>query len=128
VIAFTYEPNDRFVYVGGLSAVAVCSAVIIGHIVSAQHLLVTRTLALRPLVWIGSRSYRMYLFHIPIFTAIATTRLGEQSARLVIPLQIALTMLAAATSYRWVELYFLRRNRLKGVPPHVQRAPIDRQS
>jgi peptidoglycan/LPS O-acetylase OafA/YrhL len=70
----------------------------------------------------------MYLFHIPIFAVIATTRLSDRSARLVIPLQIALTMLAAAASYRWVESYFLRRNRLKGAPPHVQRAPIDRQT
>jgi peptidoglycan/LPS O-acetylase OafA/YrhL len=128
VVAFTYGPNDRFVYVGGLSAVAICSAVIIGHVVCAEHSWVSRTLALQPLVWIGSRSYGMYLFHIPIFTVIGTTSLGDRSARLVIPLQIALTMLAAAASYRWVESYFLRPNRLKGAPPHVQRAPIDRQS
>jgi peptidoglycan/LPS O-acetylase OafA/YrhL len=128
MVAFAYGPNDRFVYVGGLSAVAICSAVLIGHVVCAQDSWFSRTLALSPLVWIGSRSYGMYLFHIPIFAVIATTRLSDRSARLVIPLQIALTMLAAAASYRWVESYFLRRNRLKGAPPHVQRAPIVRQS
>jgi peptidoglycan/LPS O-acetylase OafA/YrhL len=126
VVAFTYGPNDRFVYVGGLSAVAVCSAVIIGHVVCAQGSWLTRALALSPLVWVGSRSYGMYLFHIPIFTVIAASRLGDESARLVIPLEIALTMLLAAASYRWVESYFLQRNRLQGAPPHVQRAPIDR--
>ena len=128
VVAFRYGPGDRFVYVGGLSAVAICSAVLIGHVVCAQDSWFSRTLALPPLVWIGSRSYGMYLFHIPIFAVIATTRLSDRSARLVIPLQIALTMLAAAASYRWVESYFLRRNHLKGAPMHVQRAPIDRQS
>jgi peptidoglycan/LPS O-acetylase OafA/YrhL len=128
VVAFRYGPNDRFVYVGGLSAVAICTAVLVGHVVCAQDSWFSRTLALPPLVWIGSRSYGMYLFHIPIFAVIATTRLSDSSARLVIPLRIALTMLAAAASYKWVESYFLRRNRLKGAPPHVQRAPIDRQS
>ena len=128
MFALTYGPNDRFVYVGGLSAVAICSAVLVGHVVCAQNSWFSRTLALPPLVWIGSRSYGMYLFHIPIFAVIATTRLSDRSARLVIPLQIALTMLAAAASYRWVESRFLRRNRLEGAPPHVQRAPIDRQS
>ncbi|MDP9226664.1 MAG: acyltransferase, partial [Actinomycetota bacterium] len=92
VVAFTYGPNDRFVYVGGLSAVAVCSAAIIGHVVSAQRSWVARTLALSPLVWVGSRSYGMYLFHIPIFTVIES-RLGDKSSRLVIPLKVALTML-----------------------------------
>jgi peptidoglycan/LPS O-acetylase OafA/YrhL len=127
VVAFTYGPNDRFVYVGGLSAVAVCSAAIIGHVVSAERSWVTRALALSPLVWIGSRSYGMYLFHIPIFIVIES-RLGDQSSRLVIPLKVALTMLVAAASYRWVESYFLRRNRLRGAPPHVQRAPVDRDT
>lgn len=128
VVAFTYGPNDRFVYVGGLSAVAVCSAAIIGHVVSAQRSWVTRALALSPLVWVGSRSYGMYLFHIPIFTVIQASRLSDQSSRLVIPLKVALTMLVAAASYRWVESYFLRRNRLRGAPPHVQRAPVDRDT
>jgi peptidoglycan/LPS O-acetylase OafA/YrhL len=42
--ALTYGPNDRFVFVGGLSAVAVCSAVIIAHVVVADRSWVTRAL------------------------------------------------------------------------------------
>jgi peptidoglycan/LPS O-acetylase OafA/YrhL len=117
----TVGVSDRFVFVGGLSLVAVCSVVLIAHVVMAERSWVTRTLGFSTLAWIGARSYGMYLFHIPIFRVCGRV-LSGQPGRVVVPTEIALTMLAAAASYRWVESYFLRRSRHPvGAPPHVQR-------
>jgi peptidoglycan/LPS O-acetylase OafA/YrhL len=119
--ALTYDPNDRFVFVGGLSAVAACSAVIIAHVVVADRSWVTQALSLRPIAWIGARSYGMYLFHIPVIAVIGSAVSGERGL-IVVPLELAVTIVAAAASYRWVESYFLRRSpHLAGAPPHVQR-------
>jgi peptidoglycan/LPS O-acetylase OafA/YrhL len=126
IFAVKFTPGDRFVYNAGLAGVNVCSAVLVGHVVCSERSLLTKLLSVRPVVWIGARSYGMYLFHIPIFAVIGASWLGDQPGRFTIPLQIALTMLAAAASYRWIESYFLRRNRLRGAPPHVQRAPTER--
>jgi peptidoglycan/LPS O-acetylase OafA/YrhL len=120
LFALTFGPTDRFVFLGGLTVVALCSAAIIGHVVLAQDSWVTKALGLRALAWIGARSYGMYLFHIPIFRVYGRALEG-QPARIVVPLEIGTTILAAAASYRWIESYFLRRSRLPGAPPHVQR-------
>jgi peptidoglycan/LPS O-acetylase OafA/YrhL len=118
--------TDRFVFVGGLSLVAVCSAVLIAHVVIAERSWVTRTLGFSTLAWIGARSYGMYLFHIPIFEVCGRI-LSGQPGRVVFPTQVALTMLAAAASYRWIESYFLLRSRHPaGAPPHVQRYARER--
>jgi peptidoglycan/LPS O-acetylase OafA/YrhL len=122
LFAFTYGPNDSVVYLGGLSAVAVCAAAITTHAVVAPESWFSRVLSLRPLVWIGARSYGMYLFHIPIFVVVGASSPGNQPGRVQAPIEIALTFLAAAASYSWIESYFLRRKRLEGAPPHVQRA------
>jgi peptidoglycan/LPS O-acetylase OafA/YrhL len=117
----TVRATDRFVFVGGLSLVALCSAVLIAHVVMAEKSWVTRTLGFSTLAWIGARSYGMYLFHFPIFV-VCERVLEGQPGRVVLPTEIALTILAAAASYRWVESYFLRRSRHPtGAPPHVQR-------
>jgi peptidoglycan/LPS O-acetylase OafA/YrhL len=126
VFAIKFTPGDRFVYNAGLAGVNVCSAVLVAHVVCSERSFVTKLLSVRPVVWIGARSYGMYLFHIPIFAVIGASWLGDQQGRFRIPVQIALTMVAAAASYRWIESYFLRRNRLRGAPPHVQRAPTER--
>ena len=120
LFALKFTPTDRFVFLGGLTVVALCSAAIIGHVVLAQRSWVTKALGLRALAWIGARSYGMYLFHIPIFR-VCGRLLEGQSPRVVVPLEVGTTILAAAVSYRWIESYFLRRSRLAGAPPHVQR-------
>jgi peptidoglycan/LPS O-acetylase OafA/YrhL len=126
VFAIQAAPRDPLVYKGGLFGVVVCSAAVIAHVVCADRSWLTRLLAVRPLVWVGARSYGMYLFHIPVFAVIGASWLGDQPSRFVVPLQIAVTMLLAAASYRWIESYFMRRRRLRGAPPHVQRAPAER--
>jgi peptidoglycan/LPS O-acetylase OafA/YrhL len=122
LFALMVGPNDRVVYLGGLSVVAVCAAAITGHAVVAPDSWFTRALSVRLLVWIGARSYGMYLFHIPIFAVVGASSLGTEPGRVQAPIEIALTFLAAAASYRWIESYFLRRKRMEGAPPHVQRA------
>jgi peptidoglycan/LPS O-acetylase OafA/YrhL len=61
-----------------------------------------------PLVWIGRRSYGIYLWQTPILGLLGGWALGPPWA-----VALALTLAAAAASYRWVEQPFLRR----GQPP-----------
>jgi len=120
--AVKFARVDGFVFQGGLSLVAACSVVIIAHVVIAERSWVTQALGLRPMAWIGARSYGMYLFHLPIF-AVARRAMRGQPPHAVVPIEIAVTFVAAAASYRWIESYFLcRSSHVAGAPPHVQRA------
>jgi peptidoglycan/LPS O-acetylase OafA/YrhL len=118
---------SSFLFLGGYPIVAVCSATIINHVVCGDRSLLARVLSLRPLVWIGARSYGMYLFHLPVMAVLTPSRVGLAFWPTFV-LRITVIMIAAAASYRLVESRFLRKNRLPGAPPHVQRAGADRRA
>jgi peptidoglycan/LPS O-acetylase OafA/YrhL len=93
---------DPVIYRGGDLAAAFCFAVLIGAVAHPRSL-IGKAFGVAPLRWIGERSYGIYLWHWPI---LALTRPGVDvrwnGAGLVI-VQAALTVAAAALSYRFVE-------------------------
>lgn len=76
--------------------------------------------AARPLVWLGRRSYGLYLYHFPILSAaMHQITAGPSLARRV--LAIGVTVLVTGVSYRVVELPLLRlkERRFGGRPEAV---------
>src|SRR5262249_17726698 len=61
---------------GLLTGVAVAAVVVIGPVALEQRGMVARALAWRPLVWLGTISYGVYLWHWPIFLALNGERTG----------------------------------------------------
>jgi hypothetical protein len=63
--------------------------------------LVRRALSLKPLVWIGQRSYALYLWHWPVDVVLRwTTGLESLSTRIF---AIVISLLLAAMSTAWIE-------------------------
>jgi peptidoglycan/LPS O-acetylase OafA/YrhL len=99
---FSLQYYDPTVYQGGDLAAAFCFAVLIAA-VAHQGTRLGKALGVAPLRWIGERSYGMYLWHWPI---IALTRPGVDvswTGTKLIAAQAALTVAAAAISFRYVE-------------------------
>ena len=91
-----------FPYRGGIALVSILSAVLIAVLV-VPDTWVARFLQLSPFVWIGKRSYGMYLWHFPII--LLTSRVGST---IEVPWWIRLSQLivifaVAELSYRFVE-------------------------
>lgn len=101
--ALAWGERDPFVYEGGLALVAVGAALLIA---SAAHPSshVGRALAWSPLVWVGARSYGIYLWHWPVMALTRPQLDVRLDLRLLVPLQIAATVALAALSYRCVEM------------------------
>jgi peptidoglycan/LPS O-acetylase OafA/YrhL len=101
----TWTDYDDGVYRGGLALIALLTAALIAAAVHPSTRL-GRALGIAPLVWIGKRSYGIYLWHWPVM-ALSRPGVDVHSPKAVIVLgQIALTVALAAASYRWVERPF----------------------
>jgi len=111
---------DHYVRYGLATYPAAASLVLLGLFLAPPPFF-RFALELPPLLWIGRRSYGLYLWHFPVF-CLTLPGLGrplwpaswpETSAR------FALAFLLTAASYAWIERPFLRR---KGRWSHVRPA------
>ncbi len=99
VFADAFEP---FLYQGGLAILAMVTAALIAAAVH-PHARVGRWLDVRPLRWMGTRSYSIYLWHWPIFTLTRPELDIPLDAPGALVLRLALTTVLAEFSYRVVE-------------------------
>jgi peptidoglycan/LPS O-acetylase OafA/YrhL len=99
---------------GLLIAVAVAAVFVIASIALDQRGAVACVFALRPLVWLGTVSYGVYLWHWPIFLALNGERTGWSGFPLFAARCIA--TVAVATASWWLIEQPIRRWRPVGVP------------
>ncbi len=95
---------DPFVYHGGFVLLDLLTVALILSLVHPAATLVSRAMSVAPLVWIGRRSYGIYLWHWPIFVI---TRPGVDVSLggwQLLGLRLGATLAAAELSYRFVEL------------------------
>lgn len=114
--------NEPYLY-GGSSLVAIMAAVLIAGLAQQPAGPLARLLALKPLVWVGQRSYGIYLWNLPIIAVIAATSLND-GLQLVV--KVGLTFLIPALSYRWVERPFLRL-KARHAEHHSPRCDVTRE-
>jgi peptidoglycan/LPS O-acetylase OafA/YrhL len=103
---------------GLLIGVAVAAVLVVAPVALEQRGVIARLLALPPLVWLGTISYGVYLWHWPIFLALN----GERTGWTGLPLfgaRCAATVIAAAASW-WVLEQPIRRWR----PARVALLPL----
>lgn len=106
---FLTDLNQTWLYLGGFTAIALISALLILSVVYVRDPLST-LLGLPPVRWVGKRAYGLYLYHLPIFSAMETFRVPG-SLKNFLWVRIAsftLTFLLAWLSYEYLELPCLR--------------------
>jgi peptidoglycan/LPS O-acetylase OafA/YrhL len=102
-ISLLATESGAFLYLGGFSLVAILSGVLIIAAIHPGSRFLEGALARRPLVWLGTRSYSVYLWHWPVFML---TRPGIDIAvdgAELFAFRIALTIVLAEASFRLVE-------------------------
>jgi peptidoglycan/LPS O-acetylase OafA/YrhL len=106
VAAFVFgpDPYGTAYFEGWHQLASVCSALLIAGLVGSSGLGVLRS---QPMVWLGRRSYAVYLYHQAVYVALveSTSLPGSMVTAVGVTLSIGL----AAASYRYVETPFLRR-------------------
>lgn len=91
---------DGFLYPGGFILLSVLAAMVIA---SAAHpaSLVGRLLGIKPLRWLGVRSYSIYIWHYPVIVLTAPADLDPSVWRAI--LQSTASIVLAALSYKYIE-------------------------
>ncbi|WP_186241080.1 acyltransferase family protein [Mycobacterium simulans] len=99
---------------GLLIVVAIAAILVVAPVAMEQRGLVARILAWRPLVWLGTISYGVYLWHWPIFLALNGERTGWTGLALF-GARCAVTVAVAFASW-WLIEQPIRRWRPERVP------------
>jgi peptidoglycan/LPS O-acetylase OafA/YrhL len=126
--AFMTQESD-FLFMGGLSIVALYAAAIMLHVTHSKDGLMTRLMASRFAVAIGKRSYGIYLYHFPIFIALGalgTPSVWWKAAALSV-LKLSASLLVAWVSYRFIERPFLSKSNPRYFAEPARR-PVLRES
>ena len=95
-----YRPG---LYRGGFLGVALLAAVVVAVGASRRPTVLSRFLAQPPLVWLGKRSYSVYLWFWPVFMLTRPQADVPLTGWPLLALRVAITMALASASYRWVE-------------------------
>lgn len=113
-------PWTPLIWEDGWSFSALICLAAVSWVVLAPTPLLTRCLSLSPMVWIGVRSYGLYLWHYPIFRMLEPLK-DRYGNSVYGPVAWALSFAVAALSFRLIEQPFLRRKQAL-VPPSNQTA------
>jgi peptidoglycan/LPS O-acetylase OafA/YrhL len=91
---------SAFLYQGGLVLLSVATALVVAA-VAAPASRVGRVLGIKPLRWIGVRSYGIYLWHYPIIVLTTPANSSDTLGRAA--LQVTATIVVAALSWHFIE-------------------------
>jgi hypothetical protein len=97
--AITWPSASGPAYAGWLPVFALASGALILSIQVRSPL--RRALAWRPLTGLGVISYGVYLYHWPVFLLLDDRSSGPAAGRFLV--QLSVTIMIAAVSYRWLE-------------------------
>ena len=92
----------NFMFEGGFLLCAVLAAIVVADVRLLAPGPLGRLLALRPLHFLGTISYGIYLWHWPIFVYLTAARTGLSTAPLDV-VRIALTLAISTASYYLIE-------------------------
>jgi peptidoglycan/LPS O-acetylase OafA/YrhL len=90
-------------YQGGFLGVAALATVLVAVGAHPGTPVVNRVLGARPLVWLGKRSYGIYLFYWPVLMLTRAYYDVPVYGNALLALRVAITVSLAALSYRFVE-------------------------
>lgn len=98
---------SAFHYRGGTLLTSVCAVMLVASCLSSTSI-ISKLFSLKPLVWLGKRSYSIYLWHYPLLLLMNPASDVRVKPWWIYLLQIALVVAVSALCYRFIETPFRR--------------------
>lgn len=119
VAARVAQPTTVLAEGFGYTLVAIAAATLVVAAAERPCAVLVRALSAPPLVWVGRRSYGVYLYHPVCIAIVSASALGAHGS-LTLLAGAPLTLAVAAVSYRYLEQPFLRlKDRPRSQPAAV---------
>ena len=115
IFFITVDDSSHWIYYGGLYLITFVTLLLIASSVHPSTVL-PKILGNPLFLWIGTRSYSLYLWHYPIIILINMNFVQGQIPFYITLFQILLTGLCAEISFRWIETPF-RQHGFKAIWP-----------
>lgn len=96
------QEDGSFLYYGGMYLASAVTAVLIAVIVHPASS-IGRLFSFKPLLWIGVRSYGIYIWHFPIIVLLGIAVKTETISGTKIALALVLTLVFSYLSWRFIE-------------------------
>ena len=112
VLLLLCDQESRYLYYGGFTLISFSFTVLLLALVHQNRETLLRNVLQSPTVaWLGKRSYGIYLYHFPIIPMFEFLRVKQSILNFILVslLRLAVPIILADLSYRFVELPFLRR-------------------
>ncbi|ANF97064.1 acyltransferase family protein [Paenibacillus bovis] len=111
---------DDALYPTGFIYLSILTAIVIAVLVHPANRL-EKIMGCRPLSWIGKRSYSLYIWHYPVIILSSPEVNTEDVSYTRIILQLAVSLVMAAISYKYIEEP-IRRKTLRGYLYSIRRS------
>lgn len=112
-IIFVNEFN-AFLYRGGMFLISLNAALLIAC-VSHPGSYLSRLFSWKPLLWLGRRSYGIYLWHYPVIVLSTPAYEAGNPSYLRVVIQVAATLVIANFSYNYIEKPFRKYGLKEGI-------------
>lgn len=96
------QEDGSFLYYGGMYLASAVTAVLIAVIVHPASS-ISKLFSFKPLIWIGVRSYGIYIWHFPIIVLLGIAVKTESISGTKIAIALILTFILSALSFSLVE-------------------------
>ncbi len=119
-----FDRHSAVLYRSGFLLIVLGSAAVIALVIVSETGVIGKALSWRPLAGIGRMSYGLYLWHLPVFYAVAES-LPDLARRYRVAISIVASIVIALLNRRFVEAPFLAlKDRLHATPKSTVEPPV----